>query len=137
MEDIQSIVRTDLHKINIDLDSEERLGISFAPKEAAVPSSDCHVFADRKGYHYCPGSGESGNDRVYTNVSDLLYQIYLQVTHTLASRYAADYHREFPNTFIDPRQTLLTMQLQLLKTLGADYYRRRDAEISRVVREHL
>ena len=137
MEDIQNIVRNDLHKINIDLDSEEHLGISFAPKAEAVPSSDCHVYADRKGYHFCPGSGETGSDLVYTNVSDLLYQVYLRVTYTLASRYAADYHREFPNTFIDRRQTLLTMQLQLLKTLGDEYYRRRDAEISRVVREHL
>ena len=135
MEDIQSIVRNDLHKININIDTDEKLGISFDP-ETGSPA-DCRVFADMKGYHFCPGPGEKGSDRVYANVGDLLYQVYLRITYSLASRYAADYHREFPNTFIDPRQTLLTMQLQLLKTLGTEYYRKRDAEISRLVREHL
>ena len=137
MENIQDIVRNDLQKININIDTEEHLGISFGPKESSGSPSACRVFADRKGYHLCPGSGDPAGDTVYANISDMLYQLYLRITYTLASRYAADYHREFPNTFIDPRQTLLTMQLQLLKTLGTEYYRKRDAEISRVVREHL
>ena len=136
MEDIRSIVREDLHRINIDIDTEEQLGISFDPEEKDGEGSGCRVFADRKGYHFCPDGRES-DDLVFTDVNELLYQVYQRITYTLASRYAADYHREFPNTFIDPRQTLFTMQLQLLKALGAEYYLKREAEIRGLIKERL
>ena len=38
MEDIQSIVRNDLHKININIDTEEKLGIQLVRKKTDAPA---------------------------------------------------------------------------------------------------
>ena len=77
MENIQEIMKNDLKKIGIDLDTDNHYQrTSFNPEDMRRKSTYCEfIFADERGYHYINyGSRESEHvDKTFDNLEDLLH----------------------------------------------------------------
>ena len=131
MVNIQEIMKNDLKKIGIDLDTDERYRCtSFNPDDMRWNRKYSEfIFADEKGYHYvCPGTRESEHvDKTFEKAEDLLYYVYRGKAFNIASFEAGKYwleHRDCDITAI-----MRSRMLEILKALGEEYYLRRLQEI--------
>ena len=127
MENIQEIMKNDLKKIGIDLNTDYT---SFNPEDMRRKSTYGEfIFADERGYHYIsPGLRESEHvDETFDNVDDLLYSIYRIKAFSIASYEAGRYSLEHPDC--DWLAVMHSRVLEILKALGEKYYLRRLKEI--------
>ena len=131
MENIQEIMKNDLKKIGIDLDTEKNSRhTSFNPEDMRRKSTYCEfIFADERGYHYINyGSRESEHvDKTFDNLEDLLYHVYRSRVFNIASYEAGRYSLEHPDC--DWTVVMQSRVLEILKALGEKYYLRRLKEI--------
>ena len=131
MEDIQEIMKNDLKKIGIDLDTDNRYQhTSFNPEDLRRKSTYGEfIFADERGYHYIsPGLRESEHvDITFDNLEDLLYYVYRSRAFSIASFEAGRYSLEHPDC--DWLAVMHSRVLEILKALGEKYYLRRLKEI--------
>ncbi len=127
MENIQEIMKNDLKKIGIDLNTEYT---SFNPEDMRRNSKYGEfIFADERGYHHiCYGWRESEHvDETFDNVDDLLYCVYRSRAFSIASYEAGRYSLEHPDC--DWLAVMHSRVLDILKALGETYYLRRLKEI--------
>ena len=131
MEDIREIMKNDLKKIGIDLDTDNHYQrTSFNPEDMRRNRTYSEfIFADERGYHYiCYGWRESEHvDITFDNLEDLLYYVYRSRAFSIASFEAGRYSLEHPDC--DWTAVMHSRVLEILKTLGEKYYLRRLKEV--------
>ncbi len=92
-----------------------------------------HIEADPRGFHYVIiERGEERHRATTSNLDDLLYLVFSDITHSLALNYELRHRIETQ----DSRRLWFAHQVQLLNTLSPSWAARQAKEQDRILKEH-
>lgn len=131
MQQFTEIIKNDLEKINVNIESLTTICIST--KCSNLPAIS-YYFVDDHGYH-CITNGDRGKmeeEFTCTELEDILYKLYEDITTTMSIAYAKE-HRKSGE---DWRRLMFRKQLELLKNLGEEYHMRCQKAIKNILQEN-
>lgn len=131
IEDIETIVKSDLEKIGINLNDEKEKGSICFSKTLGNHAPGNYVYID-EDWFYLVSIGDRGKieERVKSQkVEDVLYEIYWGITARISTEYAKINKKKGT----DWRRIMLPKRLELLQLMGTQYYLKGKKEVEKIL----